>query len=60
MRILLLVAELQGLLEDVLVADHAHVGIRSLLLVICRDDLLGLIDCHLLNHVCKQLDCFVR
>ena len=34
-RILLLVAQLESLLEDVLVTDHAHVRILGLVLVIC-------------------------
>ena len=44
--------DLQRLLQDVLVADHAHVRI-------VRFNLLGLVHGHLLDHVSEKLDCLI-
>lgn len=55
MRILL-VAELQGLPQNVLITDDTHVRVVVLCCpLVINNDLLSLIDCHLLNNVCQQL-----
>ena len=46
---LVLLADLKGLLKDVLVADHAHVWI--LLLRVCLLNDLSLVHSHLLHDV---------
>ena len=55
---LILLADLEGLLQDVLVADDAHIWILWLVLVL--DDLLGLVDGHLLDHVGQELHSLIR
>ena len=51
--------DLQSLLEDVFVRKYAHVRIVTILLLLLNNHLLSLVNCHLLDYVRKQLDCFV-
>jgi len=56
---LVLLADLKGLFEDVLVRNDAHVRVITILLLLLNNHLLSLVYSHFLDYVGKQLDCLV-
>ena len=50
----LLIAKLQGLLQDIFIADHAHIWVIVLNSLVVND-LLSLVDGHLLDDISQEL-----